>query len=457
MENRLYKFVVLFTCALLGCKNETTELFHDTYSYMWNGTPVTLKTGYFNRDNLPDIVISTTGRESTIFTLLSNGDSTFSLGDSFLSNFSYDTEGYHSPFTTHELNLDGIDDIICADTDIIEITLVNETGRFIKKNIINHQELFVPESIVVGLFNSDNIPDVVTGDFFGQLMVLIGIGDGGFDRVVYKPDYISGILGSADFNNDGVHELVVALRDGNGRGGIGIISGVGAGGFDDAYSFYAVKDYLPSRILVNDFNNDGIKDILATGSLSLGFVPVIWLSYPLNRNGLILPANDTEIYYFSVLIGRGDGSFNTPLNYPVGESPTERILIDDFNLDGFNDIAVLSALPANLTLWLGNGEGIFEEFVNYDVGEVLANFVKGEFNGDGIPDIAVINYRSKDVIILLGKGDGTFDKQFGYGLEFEPFRIVAEDFNTDGLSDLVAGGSDPDGRGIVSLLIANGD
>jgi len=58
----------------------------------------------------------------------------------------------------------------------------------------------------------------------------------------------------------------------------------------------------------------------------------------------------------SVLLGRGDGTFEAPQSFPAGSSPSA-IALGDFNGDGAVDLAVAGSQMAVL---LGNGDGTFQ-------------------------------------------------------------------------------------------------
>ena len=96
-----------------------------------------------------------------------------------------------------------------------------------------------------------------------------------------------------------------------------------------------------------------------------------------------------------------------------------------------NDVSVL----------LGNGDGTFQSQVRYAVGTGPSALVAGDFNGDGRTDLAVANYGSNDVSVLLGNGDGTFQNQVRYAVGSSPSSIVAGDFNGDGRTDLAVANS----------------
>ena len=77
----------------------------------------------------------------------------------------------------------------------------------------------------------------------------------------------------------------------------------------------------------------------------------------------------------------------------------------DFNGDGKLDLAVIST--KSVAILLGNGDGTFRTPINYFAGEDPQFIATGDFNGDGKLDLAVAD-RSSAISILLGNGDGTF-------------------------------------------------
>jgi uncharacterized protein (TIGR03437 family) len=154
-----------------------------------------------------------------------------------------------------------------------------------------------------------------------------------------------------------------------------------------------------------------------------------------------------------VLLGNGDGTFRTAVNYNVGNSPAS-IAVGDFNGDGKADVAVVNYNSNNLTVLLGNGNGTFQAAVNYPVGNNPLSVAVGDFNADGKVDLAVANQSGNNVSVLLGNGDGTFQAAVNYGAGSSPRSLTVGDFNGDGKSDIVAANY---GSNNVSVLLGNGD
>lgn len=181
------------------------------------------------------------------------------------------------------------------------------------------------------------------------------------------------------------------------------------------------------------------------------------------------PAEVSNVFYLPI----------TPSASNVGISQTESqslgraeiaMASGDFNGDGNPDIAVVSANPNVVSIFLGNFSGSLDAGASYPVGNAPSGIVAADFNGDGILDLAVTNSTDNTITILLGNGDGTF--QPGTTVNDPgtyPTLVVAADLNGDGHTDLavlnlcgptrIACGpqAGPTGAGAVLVLLGNGD
>src|SRR5215467_10388229 len=94
---------------------------------------------------------------------------------------------------------------------------------------------------------------------------------------------------------------------------------------------------------------------------------------------------------------------------------TNAVAVGDFNRDGKLDVAMAQDGDNDeLAVLLGNGDGTFQSPIYINPCCNPADFrsarwvVVGDFNGDGVPDI-VAGTSNGWVTILTGKGDGTFN------------------------------------------------
>src|SRR5207302_913920 len=123
-----------------------------------------------------------------------------------------------------------------------------------------------------------------------------------------------------------------------------------------------------------------------------------------------------------------------------------------FNGDGRVDLAVANAGGGNVSVLLGRGDGTFQPAANYDVGASPYSVAVGDFNGDGMADLAVANAGAGTISVLLGRGDGTFRTAVNYGVGASPRSVAVGDFNGDGKVDVaVANASTFDYRSVPPI------
>ncbi|WP_457767674.1 NPCBM/NEW2 domain-containing protein [Cyanobium sp. ULC084] len=214
----------------------------------------------------------------------------------------------------------------------------------------------------------------------------------------------------------------------------------------------------------------------------------------------------------SVLLGLGDGTFQSAVSYGVvGDQPKSVVLVDfngdgrldlltanqgdagtvsilynnpnsvgtflpavvlggapgsheavaaDVDLDGDLDIAVAGWGGSIIRVLLNSGSGVFSSsnsFV-YNVGNAPHSLQFGDFNNDSRPDLAVANTNSGSVTILLngvaGAAAGTFTATATYSVGGGPHSIRLADVDGDGNLDLATANQNSNS---ISLLLGQGD
>ena len=128
--------------------------------------------------------------------------------------------------------------------------------------------------------------------------------------------------------------------------------------------------------------------------------------------------------------------FNPQTQYVSGTNPS-CIVVDDFNGDRVQDLAVVNFGSATVSVLLGNGDGTFRAAQTFAVGSFPWYIAEGDFNGDGRPDLVVTNHGDSTVSVLLGNGDGTFQAARTFAVGQHPGMVAVGDFNGDGIQDLV--------------------
>ena len=154
----------------------------------------------------------------------------------------------------------------------------------------------------------------------------------------------------------------------------------------------------------------------------------------------------------SVLLGKGDGTFNTAVTYSV-PSNSRFIHTADFNGDGKLDLVACTYEGPDISVLLGNGDGTFQTAVEYTTGKNLVDVAIGDFNGDGKLDMIASANADTNVYLLLGNGDGTFQTAQAIAVGFTTYEIATADLNADGKLDLAVQRT----AGDAATLLGNGD
>ncbi|WP_162932479.1 FG-GAP repeat domain-containing protein [Solimonas sp. K1W22B-7] len=208
-------------------------------------------------------------------TYLGNGNGSFGTGvltvvpDPTLSSFVYS-----------DINNDGTLDMVLSLAFIGQSILTylgNGDGSF-TFNSLGVAPL-VPGDVMVTDTDGDGKKDVVVLAEFSptqNILVFKGNGTGGFTNPLtparYNGGYFTGNAGMADFNNDGIQDVVIPDVTSQ---RVTVIIGDGNGGFTAGSSTSGVL--IPQGPAVADFNQDGKLDIAVQGLTSI-FNPASRLS-----------------------------------------------------------------------------------------------------------------------------------------------------------------------------------
>jgi hypothetical protein len=141
----------------------------------------------------------------------------------------------------------------------------------------------------------------------------------------------------------------------------------------------------------------------------------------------------------TVSLGKGDGTFQSPVAYIVGQNPGS-VLVADINGDGKQDLivgTVTGGSGAKIAVLAGNGNGTFAAPAMFDTYTWSTKLFLSDIDGDGKPDLVILHAAyDAPLTVMQGNGDGTFHQEMVLNAGDTPVDAVAADFTGDGRPDL---------------------
>ncbi len=429
-------------------------------SYTVDYYPVAVAVADLNGDGKPDFIVADygTGFEpgNRLSILINNGDGTFQQAENIILPHRGPVAAVdYGPRSVAVADLfgDGIPDLIVSNgkysyqppgasssstyyPNTISVLQGNGDGTF--QSPQNYVVGPKPAAVVAADLNGDGTPDILVANSGGDMIgVLLNNGDGTFQPVkqTVLPGGFTNAIAVADLSGDGKPDLIVGY---NQEHTLGVLPGNGDGTFGAAQTIPIGFD--PDSVAVADVNGDGKLDLITANYL------------------------DNSV---SVLLGNGDGTFQNQQTVPTGRDPTS-VIVSDLNGDGKPDLVVSTKydfsnqLTDNFSVLLGDGDGSFQSAPMFATGSEPTALATAVLTGDGNTDLVITNFNSDDVSVLLGNGDGTFQNQTAYPLPAgqHPVAVAVADVNDDGRLDLIVlndflSVSSP--YSTVSVLLGNGD
>ncbi|MEL7537773.1 MAG: FG-GAP-like repeat-containing protein [Pseudomonadota bacterium] len=382
-----------------------------------------------NGDNYPDLAAASRSDNEVVVR--------WNAGDGTFPTFTRLAAGSNpNDVAAKDVNGDGLPDLITAnESNSISVFLATPGGafapeqRFSTSTFLGTFRDLTPQQLGLADLTGDDQLDVAIYstspvDMFAYLP---GNGDGTFGAsrgITGGPTPSS--LAVGDVNGDGFFDLVgtapfnnVAFWPGNGVGGFGPSMSLQFGDLDS--------------VIVADLNGDEIPDIAGSGGGFTGTLVRLGTgggtfsasnqvsdrggnlaAADIDRDGLLDLLVIESRSTINVLRGRGDGTYDDPASYLVGdETSINAIAVADVDIDGAPDVMVASTRGRIVPI-LNRGDGRLEQATeDVPAADVFGNSIEeaalkiADFDTDGVPDVFVdISQRSAQ--IAFGRADGQF-------------------------------------------------
>lgn len=381
--------------------------------------PNFLGTADLNGNGQLDLV-ATSLEDDLVYVILGAGDGTLERHVDLVADENA------SRVMTADLNDDGIPDLLVG----VAIAVGSISGELLvyhgqsDGNLILAQTLTLasgPESLTLGDFNHDGTLDLgllrfIPGPAF-ELELLLDVVGGTFGS---PQSVLSGVQGkrrvaAGHLDGDGNLDLIVADERFGAVDGLTRLLGDGAGGFAEL-PFLAHAN-TPHGIAIEDVNEDGHGDVISASAH--GFI---------------------DVFY-----GNGTGALSGPISFPVGVSTVRSLTTADVNNDGHVDCVVGLISSNGLAVLLGRGDGGFDSPTYHGDGLSIWSEAPqiADVNNDGHLDIVTAQRENPNprILVLLGDGAGNFrSTSFYHGAR--AWNTAVADFDRDGWADIVATGQD---------------
>ena len=268
--------------------------------------PDSIATGDFNGDGIQDVV-TTNYNANSLTLLLGNGSGGFApaagspyivglnpisvavgdfngdgIQDLAVANYSFPGSPYAvgaNPVfvAVGDFNKDGIQDLAVANLNSNTVSILLGTGSGTFAAPAGSSPFLAgygPNSIAIGDFNGDGIPDLAMANYAG-VSAILGTGSGTFITDQASPFPAVGSPASivaADFNGDGIIDLAAVSPGAN---SVTVLLGDGTGAFvAEQVSPYPVAGG-PYALVTGDFNGDGMADLATVNHNTNGTVTVL--------------------------------------------------------------------------------------------------------------------------------------------------------------------------------------
>src|ERR1700674_2562102 len=241
--------------------------------------------------------------------------------------------------------------ILLAGDAVVPVAAQGSASVSFRRVVTSNGPVLYPTSLAAGDINGDGIPDLaVVGNEDPFLAHGLGKGDGHFDHWGN-----SGGTGGAPFfvllaDVDGDGNLDAVTADAMQRV-VAVAFGTGKGNFNRGVKLHTGVGFAVNQVAVADLNGDGIPDIVGT----------------------VRPIGNNPGSIF-VSLGAGNRKFKKAIHFSSGGTAPRGIAVGDPNHDGVPDLVVANnganqpPYGYDVAVLLGKGDGTFGSPVRYYAG-----------------------------------------------------------------------------------------
>lgn len=416
--------------------------------------------GDLNGDGLDDMYATRSGKFvgglgylTASDTYLNNGNGGFVLDTAF-----GESSGSHSP-RLWDLNNDGYADPVKGLVSNMVVSLSalrNDTnGGFTSLGGFSFSSSYGIAHIVAADFNGDGHLGLLMAEGGATTLHLsMNNPDGTYSSNITVSNGIFDDIDAADLNGDGFADLALAYT---GTSVVGVRFGDGAGAFAAQINYPAG---IPlTDVLARDINLDGHIDLITTNKT----ITSVLIN---NGNGTFAPAVQytgggavvadftgngyPDVWGATPLLNNGDGTF-TPKTLPYFPGAGQ---VGELNGDGLADLVVPHGLGRHILFNVGNAT-FTPPYDTYNLAGAnpYVSVTSADLNADGFDDLVLLNADTASISVLLNNGNGTYAPQIDQALGFNPRVLEVVDMNADGALDLVISTT----TSSVRILLNNGN
>jgi hypothetical protein len=273
-----------------------------------------------------------------------------------------------------DLGRDGVHDLVVVNKGEHTLGLLIQSTPGTFSEMITYTTDLDPDAVAVGDFNTDLYDDIAVAHAVSQTVAIYyQQADGTLAAPIHLP------VGS-----DGFNDLDVGDLDHDGRDDLVLLRGAALadqvvivyqrdGVLSDTLALTAeAGGYVPHGLAVGDVTGDGRDDVVITAG------------------------GNTPNAFVNVFPQQPDGTMAvTPTVYPAYHIP-EAVEIGDVNHDGRNDVLIVHAAWASLSIYLQNDTGTLDAYVSdplpYDDFYRPGALDLADVSGDGALDVLVATH-----------------------------------------------------------------